>query len=220
MAAPHPVYHRTPLPAAARPRTGWLALCWMLVIGSPFVGFALHGRVAEPGLRLGAAFALLPLAAMALLWRQRRAGWRQLPPELARQWQLGRWIEPHGAPDVAAPLRYADARHWIELRADGVLAARSALLAVDSGDGLRDRLHRLRGADAAGQYFVPWADMACWEVATDSDGPDPHRLRLRGGGCVRLRRFIARDRREADLLDGVRAIGRVPLRLRDDLPAG
>ena len=51
-----------------------MAVCWLLIIFSPFVGFALHGRVAEAGLQLGAWFALLPLAGLLLLWRQRRAG--------------------------------------------------------------------------------------------------------------------------------------------------
>ncbi len=219
MPQPHPVYRRTPLPPGARRKVGWLMLCWMLIVFSPFVGFALHGKVEERGLVLGLYFALLPLCGLLALRRLHRAGLRQVPPDVLGEWRHGRLVPPEGAPPVAPPLCYAGPRHWIELRADGVLASRSALLNLGGEGGIAEAIASLRVADAAGQYFVPWAAIDGWEIDTDGDGPDFHRLRLRPGGSVLLRRFRARTGPEAGLLDGVRSIGRVPVLLKDDLTA-
>lgn len=216
---PHPVYHRTPFPAQARPPYGWYALCWMLIIFSPFVGFALHGKVAEPGLVAGLWFALLPVGALVLMGRKHRAARRQVPAEVTAEWRHGRLVPPDGAPALAAPLRYANARHWIDLRADGVLMSRNVLLNVHSTGSFSEHLATVMAADAAGQYFVPWSSIECWGVESDSDGPDFYRLALRPQGEVRVRRFRASAGHEADLLDGVRAIGQVPVRLHDDLTA-
>lgn len=217
MAQPHPTYHRTPWPHVARRRVGWLALCWMLIILSPFVGFALHGKVNAQGLATGLWFALLPVAGLLALRQIHRAGLGQVPPEVAHEWRHGRLIPPEGAPPVAPPLRQADKRHWIELRADGVLMSRGALLTLGGTGDVQGQMASLRTADAAGQHFVPWTTIATWEVTTDSDGPDFHRLRLRPQGYVHVRRFRPGTGHEADLLDGVRSIGRVPVRLHDDL---
>jgi hypothetical protein len=219
MAQPHPVYHRTPLPPEARYRVGWLVLCWLAIIFSPFVGFALHGQVSERGLVMGLCLALLPGLGLMLLQRQHRARLRRVPPEVMHEWRHGRPIPPEGAPSVAPPLRQASKRHWIELRADGVLMSRSALLTLDGTDGFQEHIASLRTADTAGQYFVPWTAIDTWEVTTDSDGPDFHRLRLRPRGALHIRRFRPHTGHEADLLDGVRSIGRVPVRLHDDLMA-
>ncbi|MFT3776900.1 MAG: hypothetical protein QM772_01255 [Ottowia sp.] len=97
--------------------------------------------------------------------------------------------------------------------------SRSALLSLNHMGGPGEVAARLTTAEPAGQYFVPWPAIDTWEVATDSDGPDFHRLRLRPRGRVHVRRFRALGGHEADLLDGVRAIGRAPVRLLDDLTA-
>jgi hypothetical protein len=222
MGQPHPVYHRPPLrPAGAQRRAAWLMLgwilCWLALIFSPFVGFALHGKVDERGLARGLQFALLPLGALAVLWWLRRADERRVLPAARRAWHSGLLIPPQGAPPLTPPLRQARSRHWIELRADGVLVSRSTLLHLAGPGGLGEHIASLRTADAAGQYFVPWADIDTWELATDREGPDFHRLLLHGGGQVQLRRFAPATGHEADLLDGVRAIGQVPVRLLDDL---
>jgi len=217
MAQPHPVYHRKhPSPSGQR-GVGWLILCWMLIIFSPFAGFALHGKVDERGLVLGLWFALLPIAGlMALAW-VRRADRRRVPPEMLSEWRDGLLIPAAGAPPVTSPWRYAGKHHWIELRADGVLVSRSALLNLGGLGDFREEIAATRTADAAGQHFVPWTAIDTWEVTTDSDGPNFHRLLLRPRGQVRIRRFRPGTGHEADLLDGVRAIGQVPVRLFDDL---
>ncbi len=216
---PHPVYHRTPSPAGAQPRVGWTILCWMLIVFSPFIGFAIHGKVEEPGLIIGLCVAVLPACALVWLGLQHRAARRRVPAEVLAEWRDGRLIAPEGAPPVAPPLRLTSGRHWVELRADGVLVSRSALLQLHGTGSLSDRATQLLAADAAGQYFVPWSDIATWEVTSGSDGPDFHRLLLRPQGAVHVRRFQPNQGHEADLLDGVRAIGQVPVRLHDDLNA-
>jgi hypothetical protein len=140
-----------------------------------------------------------------------------VPADVLAEWRHGRLVGPEGGPTLAPPLRYANARHWIELRADGVVMSRNVLLNLHGTGNFREHMASMMAADAAGQYFVPWSSVELWEVNVDSDGPNFYRLMLRPSGAVHVRRFRATDRHEADLLDGARSIGRVPVRLNDDL---
>jgi hypothetical protein len=215
---PHLVYHRTPLPPGAAPWQGWRMLCWMLIVFSPFIGFAVHGKVVEAGLITGLWLALLPLAALlGLSWRDRRAQ-RRVPASTWAERRSGRRFGPEGAPPITAPRRFENGPRWMQLRADGVLVSRPALLNVRVAGSLAEQMAAHHAADAAGQFFVPWADIDTWTVATDSDGPNFHHLALHSGGEVKLARFTPTHGHEADVLDAVRAIGQCVLWLRDDLP--
>ncbi|MFT4240853.1 MAG: hypothetical protein QM569_01105 [Acidovorax sp.] len=206
-------YRRPPLPATARSSVGWFALCWFLLIFSPFVGFALHGKVDERGLEMGLAFALIPLAGLTALAARRWRNWRAVPPALRAQWDAG-WVVPaEGAPAVAAPVRFTQGKRWIEMRPDGVVFARNSLLGMQ---GVPRLIEATWVAEQAGQWFVPWADITEWVVETDSDGPDNYRLLLRQGQ-MRLQRLTPDAGHECDVLDAVRAVGRCPVRLRCDV---
>jgi len=204
-------YRRATLPATARTSVGWLALCWFGLIFSPFVGFALHGKVDERGLQIGLGFALIPLAGLAAVLCRRNG--RAIPPALRAQWDAGRVIPAEGAPAVAAPVRFTQGRHWIEMHADGVAFARSSLLGMQ---GVPRLIEASWVVEQAGQWFVPWADITEWVVEADSDGPDYCRLLLRQGQ-IRLRRMTPDAGSECDVLDAVRAVGHCPVRLRCDV---
>lgn len=209
-------YRRTPLPDTARTPLGWLAACWGLLVFSPFVGFAWHGRVDEQGLVTGLTLALLPLAGLAVLALRRWHGWRALPPTLRAEWNQGRLVPAAGAPVVQAPIRFAqrDRRdRWIEMRRDGLVFSRNGLLGLQ---GVPGWLEVAWAADRAGQLFVPWAELAQWVVEADSDGPDYYRLMLRQGE-LRLRRLCPAPGSECDVLDAVRAVGCRPVRLLCDV---
>ena len=206
-------YRRTPLPATARTPLGWLAACWGLLVFSPFIGFALHGRVGEPGLVKGLTLALLPLAGLAALALRRWRGWRALPPALREEWTRGRLVPAQGGPAVLPPVRFTQGDRWIEMRGDGVVASRTSLLGLQ---GVPRLLEASWVADQAGQLFVPWAEVVEWAVETDSDGPEFYRLVLRQGD-VRLRRLSPAQGSECGVLDAVRAVGRRPVRLRCDV---
>lgn len=206
-------YRRTPLPATARTPLGWLAACWGLLVFSPFIGFALHGRVGEPGLVTGLTLALLPLAGLAALALRRWGGWRALPPALREEWTRGRLVPAQGGPAVLPPVRFTQGDRWIEMRGDGVVASRTSLLGLH---GVPRLLEASWVADQAGQLFVPWAEVVEWAVETDSDGPEFYRLVLRQGD-VRLRRLSPAQGSECGVLDAVRAVGRRPVRLRCDV---
>lgn len=207
-------YRRTPLPDTARTPLGWLAACWGLLLLSPFIGFALHGRVGEPGLVTGLALALLPLAGLAgLAWRRWR-GWRALTPALRAEWTQGRLVPAQGGPAVLPPVRFTEGDRWIEMRGDGIVASRTSLLGMQ---GVPRPLEAAWVADQAGQLFIPWDEVVEWAVETDSDGPDGYRLVLRQGG-LRLRRLMSPTQgTECDLLDAVRAVGGRPVRLLCDV---
>lgn len=210
--AAHP-YRRTPLPAAARPRLGAILACLAGLLASPFIGFAVVGQVGEAGLLLGLGLALLPLAGLAVLAWQYQRGRRRLPPALAAEWIQGRLVPAAGGPAVTAPWRCARGRDWIEVRNDGVLVARHVLLGLP---GVAEATAKLWIAGEIGEFFVDWAAVSEWRVEEDSDGPDRHVLLLRAGGRIDLRRF-GTPVEEVGLLDAVRSIGGLPVRLRCDL---
>lgn len=207
-------YRRTPLPDKTRTPLGWLALWFALLIFSPFLGFAVHGKVQEPGLLIGLVIATVPLLALCWLVIRRWRHLRRVPPDLLREWQLGRVVPANGAPAVATPVRFAHGKNGLELRPDGLTVAGHSVL------GLRGAAHLLETSwvvQQAGQLFVPWADVVEWAVDTDSDGPDYHCLQLRPQGELRVRRFRPEAATECDLLDAVRSVGRLQVRLRCDV---
>jgi hypothetical protein len=205
-------YRRTPLPSHAKTPVGSLALCIVALVFSPFAGFAIHGQVAVPGLVIGLWLAVVPLCGLAGLAVWRWHAWRTLPPQLVEEWTSGRLIPAAGAPACHPPLQFSNGERRIDLLADGAVFSRSALLSTHD-------VATSWVADAAGQLFIPWADIVEWGVDTDSDGPDFHLLRMRPAGQVRIRRFVPGQASECALLDAVRSVGQVPVRLRCDVAA-
>jgi len=205
----HP-YRRTPLPAAARPRLGLIFGCLALLLASPFIGFAVYGKVGEPGLQAGLGLALLPLGVLAVIaWRHGR-GRQRLPPALAAEWMQGKPVPAAGGPAVAAPWRYARGEDWIELRRDGLLVSRHVLLALP---GVAEAAGRMWMAGEIGEFFIEWTALGEWSVCDESDGPNAYRVSVRAGGRLHLRRFRGTAAGEVALLDAVRSIGGLPVRV-------
>lgn len=209
------LYRRTPQRTAGARPVILTAICLMALLASPFAGFAMEGKVAEQGLLTGLKLAILPLAGLVWLALARWIAWRRLPVEVRHEWQKGRLIAAEGAPRIEAPIRFAGGNDgFIELRGEGVLVSNKALLGLQGMPGAM--AHRWV-ADHAGQLFLPWPDCAEWIVEDDSDGPDFYRLPLRSGGHVRVRRLHRLAGDEARLLDAVRSIGGLAIRLLADV---
>jgi hypothetical protein len=207
--ADHP-YRRTPLPAAPKPRLGAILACLAATLAGPFIGFAVVGQVSEAGLLLGIGLSLLPLAGLAVLVRQYHRRLRRLPPALAAEWMQGRLVPAAGGPAVTPPWRYARGKDWIELRSDGLLVSRHVLLALP---GVAEAMERLWMAGEIGEFFVEWTALGEWSVCDESDGPDTYRVSVRAGGWLHLRRFRGEAAGEVALLDAVRSIGGLPVRV-------
>jgi hypothetical protein len=207
-------YQRTPLPLSAQTRVGWLALCVFSLIFSPFIGFAIHGKVAEAGLATGLIIATVPLCGLAGLAMSRWLAWRRLPPHLAEEWTLGRLIPTEGGPEVFSPVRFAANKNWIEMLPEGLALSRYNLLRMH---GVSDTMQESWIADQTGQLFIAWGEIAEWVIDTDSDGPNFYTLKLRKGGTIQIRRFKPDNTTECQVLDAIRSIGKVPLRLRCDV---
>lgn len=207
-------YRRTRLPSATRPRLGWRALCWTALIFSPFVGFTIHGRVDEAGLAVGLKFAALPLTSLALLAVAGRYAWRRLPSHIAEEWRSGRVVPAAGAPTVIAPARFSNKKELIEMRSEGLVVSRNTLLRMQ---GISDMMAKVWIVEHAGQMFVPWTDITEWIVETAMEGRDYYLLPLRGKGHLVVGRFRPVEASESELLDAVRSIGKLPVRLRCDI---
>lgn len=186
----------------------------MGLVLSPFAGFAIHGKVAAPGLAIGLIFALLPLSGLVAMAILRWRAWRRLPPHVVEEWNSGRVVPAEGAPGPVSPLRFFNDKHWIEMQLDGVTISRHCLLSMQ---GVSELMAKSWIAEQTGQLFIPWRDILEWVVDTDSDGPDCYQLKLESGGILKIRRFQPEAASECDLLDAVRSLGHVPVRLCCDV---
>ncbi|MFZ5526874.1 MAG: hypothetical protein ACOZE7_09475 [Pseudomonadota bacterium] len=211
----HHTYRRRPVPMRGSGRGMLTGVCLVAVLASPFAGFAIEGRVTEQGLLTGLKFALLPLPGLVWLTLSRWLAWRRLPSTIRQEWREGRVIAAEGAPRVEAPIRFDAGRYgFIELRSEGLVVSTQALLGLQGApDGMAQRWV----AEQAGQLFLAWQDCTEWTVEDDSDGPDFYRLPLHAGGHLRVRRLHQRPGGEAPLLDAVRSIGGLSVRLLADI---
>ncbi len=207
-------YRRTPLPKHAQTPLGWVALWMAGLIFSPFVGFAIYGKVDHSGVVIGLIFAILPLTGLVAIAVLRWYTWRTLQPHIVEEWTRGRVVPAEGAPSVVLPVRFFDQKNWLELSPEGLVLSRSGLLSIQ---GVPDALGRLWISEQAGELFVAWKEVAEWVIDTDSDGPDYYLLNLRPRGTIKVRRFQPDTASECDLLDAVRSAGNVPVRLRCDV---
>ncbi len=209
-------YRLTPLPASMQTRVGWVALCFMSLIFSPFVGFAIHGKVGAPGLILGLLFAILPLCGLIAIAVLRWLAWRQLPSHLVEEQKYGRVFPAEGAPTVITPVRFSNnsKKDWIEILPEGMTLSRHTLLRMA---GVPDLMAKIWVAEQTQELFVAWHDIIEWVVDTDSDGPNYYLLKLHLKGTLTVRRFEPDTATECDLLDAVRSAGKVTVRLRCDV---
>lgn len=207
-------YRRTALPDHARTRVGWIALCLISLILSPFLGFAIHGKVAAAGLVTGLLIAVIPLCGLIAITLLRWLSWRRLPSHVVEEWTSGRVIPADGAPTIIPPVRFSCKKDWIEILPEGVSFSRHALLRMQ---GVPEFMAKAWVAEQTQEHFVAWSDIIEWAVTTDSDGPDYYLLKLRPKGVLSVRRFKPDCATECAVLDAVRSVGKVPVRLLCDI---
>lgn len=210
---PH-LYHLTPLPKHATTPLAWLALCWFGLIFSPFIGFAIVGKVGVEGLEYGLFVAIFPLSGLTAIALLRWRAWRNLPQHIKDEWSAGRVFPPEGAPPVVAPIQFFDKRNRMNLSESGVAVSQYTLLSMR---GMPQAMEQLLIAKQVGEWFIAWADIAEWVVDDDSDSPNLYRLQLRAGGVINIRRFKPDSASESNVLDAVRSIGKLPVRLLCDV---
>ena len=207
-------YRRTPLPDHAKTRVGWIALCFISLILSPFLGFVIHGKVAAPGLITGLLIAVLPLCGLIAIAILHWHSWRRLPSHIVEEWKVGRVIPAEGVPAITSPVRFSNNKDWIEILPEGVNLSRHTLLRMQ---GVPDFMAKAWVVEQTQEHFVTWKDITEWIVKTDSDGPDYYWLKLRPKGVLSVRRFKPDCATECDLLDAVRSVGKLPVRLLCDI---
>jgi hypothetical protein len=206
-------YHLTPLPTGARTRVGWVALCFVGLIISPFVGFAIHGKVDGAGLSIGLLIAIVPIcglvALVALRWRR----WRALPANLIEEQKFGRIFPAEDVTGVVSPIRFLskNKKDWIEMGLEGVTMPRHTLLRMQ---GVPDLMAKAWITEQTGEQFVAWSEISEWVVDSDSDGPNFYFLKLQTKGGLSVRRFKPNMGSESDLLDTVRSVGERRVRIR------
>lgn len=216
-------YGRSPLPAEARRRMGLEMLLWMAVIFSPFVAFAVNGKVDDSDWTPAYVTAGVSLLALALLSARRRANYRNLPAHLRDEHERGKSFAPLPNERVRLPrdFKLAGGRVMLHLTSDGVAYAPAAWLGIDERRTVQAVRMLWRAAREARlnvpTQVIAWRDIREWEVHEEMENDDFYRLTLVDGGYVRLRR-PADAKEEYELLDAVRSVGRVPVRMFCDIP--
>jgi hypothetical protein len=214
-------YGRTPLPAEAKPAVVATIPLWLAVIFSPFVAFAVNGKVDDSDWTPAFVTAGVALLAIALLSARRRAAYRNLPAHLRDEYERGKCfgVLPNARARLPATFKLT-ANATLQMTHEGIVFSPAASLGQDS----RRRaamVRRLMAAVREGRpdvapQTIAWRDIKEWEVHEGSDSDDTYRLALADGGYVRLRR-PADAAAEYALLDAVRGAGRVPVRVFCDV---
>lgn len=207
-------YRRTPLPRNARTPLTWLAVWFFLLLFSPFFGFAIHGKVDETGLVIGFAVGVAPFVALVFIAVRSWHGIRHTPQHIRDEWRLGRLVAAEDAPLVSPPIRFEYKKNWIELRAEGIVVSNYSFLGMH---GTKQAFKTSWIARQSEELFVPWSDVAEWIVDSDTEGPDYYRLKLHPQGELKVRRFEPEMASESKILDAVRSIGKLPVRLKCDV---
>lgn len=206
-------YRRAPLPPKAHARMGGLAASVLLLIACPFIGFFMHGVTPE-GLSTGLFLGIVPATVLTALSAVQLHAWRTLDPEVAAEWRLGRVVSPEGGPQVESPALFADKGYNIEFRADGIVLSKSAVVGFRRA---RDAGARAWLTQTLGELFIKWSEVSEWSVRASTDAHGTYGIVLRDKSIVLVRRFIRSPEHERELLDAVRSIGSVPVRLLADV---
>ena len=217
-------YKRTPVPKSAHSPVLAIIALWMGLIFSPFIGFAINGRVDGTNWTPAVMIASCCLAGLLFLHLRAALAFRGLSQEIRSQYRDGRLMLPLlGVGPAQEPLEFAvgnAAKPMVGLTQQGVWFG----LAATAGSSwhLARKLVAIQmmtqsdNDDQLSSYFVGWNDVAEWHVCHDSDGPNYYRLIMRDGGYSRLKR-PANPEQERRILDYVRTVGGRPVRLFCDI---
>jgi hypothetical protein len=165
----------------------------------------------------------LSLLLLALLHGRAAANYFRLPKSLRDEYQFGKLYpatrRPSSRGDRAFEL--GSKRAVVRVSEDGVRFSPAAFLRTDLRNAIEGAHFKHTSALGAQQdkphHFVAWRDIKEWEVRDDSDGPNYYRLNLTKGGYICIRR-PSRAQDEYELLDAVRGVGQIAVRLFCDVP--
>lgn len=215
-------YGRSPVPAEAKPAVLLAIPLWMAVIFSPFVAFAVNGKVDDSDWTPALVTAGVALLALVLLSARRRANYLSLPAHLRDEYARGKLFATLPNARVRLPHTFKlTAKATLDMTKDGISFSQAAWVGSDSrrrGEAVSKLWRAFReGRTNVPAQAIAWRDIKEWEVHEESESPDYYRLSLADGGHVRLRR-PADANEEYELLDAVRGAGRVPVRIFCDIP--
>lgn len=217
-------YERTPIPADARPRMRFVMPLWFAIILSPFVAFAANGKVDDSNWTPGLITAGIALFALVVLHLRARANYANLPAWHRDEYAHGKlFAATAGNGTRAHPREFVLAAPHANLRLsnEGISFPPAAWLGADAtrrAGAVRMLTRAWRdGCMNVADQAIAWRDIAEWQVHDESEAADYYRLSLKDGGNVRLRR-PPKPRDEHELLDAVRSLGQVPVRLFCDIP--
>lgn len=217
-------YERTPIPADARMRARFMVPLWFAIIFSPFVAFAANGKVDDANWTPAVITAGLALFALVVLHVRARSNYANLPAWHRDEYAQGKLFAAAARNGARVPMReykLATTHGVLRLSDEGIAFSPAAWLGADAARRA-EAVRMLTRAVREGRIDVPertiaWRDIAEWQVHDESDSADYYRLHLKDGGHIRLHR-PPKTRDEYELLDAVRSVGQIPVRLFCDIP--
>jgi hypothetical protein len=217
-------YERTPIPADARMRARFMVPLWFAIIFSPFVAFTANGKVDDSNWTPAVITAGIALLALVLLHVRARSNYANLPAWHRDEYAQGRLFAAsarHGARATMRAFKLAATHGALRLSDEGIAFSPAAWLGADAARRA-EAVRMLKRAVREGrmdvvEQAIAWRDIAEWQVHDESDTSDYYRVHLKDGGHIRLHR-PAKAHDEYELLDAVRSIGQIPVRLFCDIP--
>lgn len=210
-------YGRTPLPASVKVPAVFSIVLWMAVIFSPFVAFAVNGKVDDSNWMPAYVTAGTSLLLLVVLHGKAAANFFNLPAKHRDEYLHGKLFEAlrKSASRAARDIELSRKNAIVQIAEDGVRVSLNAIMQSDFKRAIKlikDRRRKDPPLEA-----LAWRDIKKWEVFTDSEGPDYYRLTLADGGFITFCR-PAKPHDEYELLDAVRSLGQTAVRLHCDVP--
>jgi len=212
-------YVRTPLPDSVSVPVWLDIVLWFAVIFSPFVAFAVNGKVDDSNWMPALVTAGVSLLLLALLHAKAAMSFSNLSQAHRDEYRNGKLFQalPSAASRAVYEFELGRKGAIAHLSKEGVCFSPAATLAFDFSR-MRMAARAIRSArQDQPVHAVQWREIKQWEVHKDSDGPDYYRLTLADNGYIGVRR-PSKVEEEVELLDAVRSLGQTAVSLHCDLP--
>ncbi len=207
-------YQRAPIPKPARPSVSVIAICWMTFIFSPFIGFYINGKVDGSNWTPALIIASAALSIIFINTIKASINYKKLPLELRDEYKYGKLLPILPKPENCEP-------KLIPFNKNGTKKICLTNDGIDFTINIRQRTSitlafEYSKLDNAESSHIPWHYLKEWQVYDDSDRCNYYKLILKTQEYIEILRPTDKAT-EISLLDYVRSVGQVPVRIFCDI---
>jgi hypothetical protein len=220
-------YTRTPLPHSVR-RVSTEVLCAMLILWSPFVSIALDGMYGISSWL--PSYISVGLGVLGLLLRSKHYK-NAVPKQTRDEYKYGKLLKASeyvcslqlpSMPCVFALAKRKQAKKTLTIDANGLYFTPNAVVQVTLKLAKKFSQHRylsdVTGGAGIESHFLKWSEILEWQVHDGDEMANYYKLCLADKQYILIERTSPSES-ETRLLDSVRGIGHVDVRIFCDIKA-